>query len=147
MCITFWLANSFFPAESLAYASAVSILLAVVFVAVSLSMVIYAIWQGKTQNLRLMPDITGSESFFKLFTTIPVFATGLACHVTSKCSSFWQSHFSSVIDLLLLEQLISYKLFTCQFQNKQEKKKTSKKWRISLFCKVISTKSLPDALF
>lgn len=68
--------------ESLAHASAVSILLAVVFVAISLSMAIYAIWQGKTQKLRLIPDIANADSFFKLFTTIPVLATGLACHVT-----------------------------------------------------------------
>lgn len=78
-----------FPAESLAHASAVSILLAVVFVAISLSMAIYAIWQGKTQKLRLIPDIANADSFFKLFTTIPVLATGLACHVTSKSSSVW----------------------------------------------------------
>lgn len=67
--------------ESLGHASAVSILLALVFVAISFSMAIYAIWAGQTMKLRLFPDIYSTDSFLKLFTTIPVLATGLVCHI------------------------------------------------------------------
>uniref|UniRef100_A0A5B6ZBG9 Putative sodium-coupled neutral amino acid transporter 7 n=1 Tax=Davidia involucrata TaxID=16924 RepID=A0A5B6ZBG9_DAVIN len=67
--------------ESLSHASAVSILLAVVFVVLCSVMAIYAMWQGKSQRLRLVPDFSNGVSFFDLFTTIPVFATGFGCHV------------------------------------------------------------------
>nr|XP_043617397.1 amino acid transporter AVT6C-like [Erigeron canadensis] len=68
--------------ESLGHASAVSILLAVVFVVIISGMAIYAMLEGKTQELRLVPDFSDRSSFFNLFTTIPVMATALACHVT-----------------------------------------------------------------
>ncbi|XP_057474547.1 amino acid transporter AVT6C [Actinidia eriantha] len=67
--------------ESLKHASAVSILLAVLFVAICSIMAIYAMWEGKTQRLRLVPDFAKGVSFFDLFTTIPVFATSFGCHV------------------------------------------------------------------
>ncbi|CAH1424968.1 unnamed protein product [Lactuca virosa] len=68
--------------ESLCHASAVSILLAVVFVVIISGMAVYAMLEGKTQELRLIPDFGDGFSFFNLFTTIPVLATALACHVT-----------------------------------------------------------------
>ncbi|KAK2982445.1 hypothetical protein RJ640_026288 [Escallonia rubra] len=68
--------------ESLGHTSAISVLLAVVFVAVSSAMAVYAMWQGETQQLRLVPDFDNGVSYFELSTTIPVLATGLACHVT-----------------------------------------------------------------
>ncbi|XP_076952480.1 amino acid transporter AVT6C-like [Bidens hawaiensis] len=69
--------------ESLGHASAVSILLAVVFVVVITGMAIYAMLEGKTQELKLVPDFSdGSSSVFNLFTTIPVIATAFSCHVT-----------------------------------------------------------------
>ncbi|KAK9284062.1 hypothetical protein L1049_012322 [Liquidambar formosana] len=67
--------------ESLKHSSAISILLAVVFVAISSVMAICAMWQGKTQKLRLIPDFANHTSIFDLFTTIPVFVTGFAFHV------------------------------------------------------------------
>ncbi|KAA8534007.1 hypothetical protein F0562_031524 [Nyssa sinensis] len=68
--------------ESLKHASAVSILLAVVFVAICSGMAVFALWEGKSQKLRLVPDFASGVSVFDLFTTIPVFATGFGCHVT-----------------------------------------------------------------
>ncbi|PWA96210.1 amino acid transporter, transmembrane domain-containing protein [Artemisia annua] len=68
--------------ESLAHASAISILLAVIFVVIISGMAIYAILEGTTQELRLFPDFNDEFSVFNLFTTIPVMATALACHVT-----------------------------------------------------------------
>ncbi|XP_048322570.2 amino acid transporter AVT6C-like [Ziziphus jujuba] len=66
--------------DSLKHSSAVSILLAVFFVAVSSAMAIYALFKGKTQKLRLFPDFS-QVSVFDLFTTIPVFVTGFGFHV------------------------------------------------------------------
>lgn len=71
-------------AESLKHASGVSILLAVMFVAICSAMAIHAMWEGKTQGLRLIPDFANGVSFFDLFTTLPVFATGFACHFCGK---------------------------------------------------------------
>ncbi|KAF7133380.1 hypothetical protein RHSIM_Rhsim09G0182700 [Rhododendron simsii] len=67
--------------ESLKHASALSILLAVLFVAICSAMAIHAAWEGKTERLRLVPDFANGVSFFDLFTTIPVFATSFGCHV------------------------------------------------------------------
>ncbi|CAA2980853.1 sodium-coupled neutral amino acid transporter 7 [Olea europaea subsp. europaea] len=68
--------------DSLRHASALSILLAVFFVAICSVMAIYAIWVGKTQRPRLGPDFASGVSFIHLFTTIPIFATAFGCHVT-----------------------------------------------------------------
>ncbi|XP_065870297.1 amino acid transporter AVT6C-like [Euphorbia lathyris] len=67
--------------DSLKYTSAISVLLALVFIAITSSMAISAMLQGKTQKLRLFPDFSNESSIFDLFTTIPVFVTGLAFHV------------------------------------------------------------------
>ncbi|KAD4586020.1 hypothetical protein E3N88_23621 [Mikania micrantha] len=68
--------------ESLGHASAISILLAVVFVVIISGMAIYAMVEGVTQELKLVPNFSDGFSFFSLFTTIPVMATALSCHVT-----------------------------------------------------------------
>ncbi|CAH9077145.1 unnamed protein product [Cuscuta europaea] len=67
--------------DSLRHASAISILLAVLFVAVCSGMALYSLWKGETESLRLFPDFSNGVSFFYLFTTIPVFATAFGCHV------------------------------------------------------------------
>ncbi|XP_027104228.1 amino acid transporter AVT6C isoform X1 [Coffea arabica] len=67
--------------DSLRYASAASILLAVLFVVLCSGMAIQAMWEGKTQKARLVPDFAHGMSFFDLFTTIPVIATAFGCHV------------------------------------------------------------------
>ncbi|CAN4101755.1 unnamed protein product [Withania somnifera] len=67
--------------HSLRHASTVSILLAVLFVAICSMMAIHAMWEGKTERLRLVPDFSNGVSFADLFTTIPVFATAFGCHV------------------------------------------------------------------
>ncbi|PIN20480.1 Amino acid transporter protein [Handroanthus impetiginosus] len=67
--------------DSLRHASAISVLLAAFFVAICSAMAIYAMWVGKTQRPRLVPDFTNGVSVFSLFTTIPVFATAFGCHV------------------------------------------------------------------
>ncbi|KAL6503784.1 hypothetical protein OROGR_025707 [Orobanche gracilis] len=69
------------PSDSLRHASAVSVLLAAFFVAICSAMAIHAMWVGKTQRPRLVPDFKNGVSTFDLFTTIPIFATAFGCHV------------------------------------------------------------------
>ncbi|WCJ18892.1 Transmembrane amino acid transporter family protein [Euphorbia peplus] len=66
--------------DSLKYNSGISILLSLVFIGITSSMAISAMWQGKTQKLRLFPDSSSQSSMFDLFSTIPVFASCLAFH-------------------------------------------------------------------
>ncbi|KAL6581268.1 hypothetical protein OROMI_007191 [Orobanche minor] len=69
------------PSDSLRHASAISVLLAAFFVAICSAMAIHAMWVGKTQRPRLVPDFENGVSTFDLFTTIPIFATAFGCHV------------------------------------------------------------------
>ncbi|KAL3521279.1 hypothetical protein ACH5RR_019428 [Cinchona calisaya] len=70
--------------DSLRHASAISILLAVLFVVLCSGMAIRAMWEGKSEKTRLVPDFANGVSFFDLFTTIPVIVTAFACHVNGK---------------------------------------------------------------
>ncbi|KAM3697720.1 hypothetical protein ACB098_06G134900 [Castanea mollissima] len=66
--------------DSLRYTSAISVLLAVLFVVICSAMAIQALWEGKsTQKLRLLPDFS-KVSVFDLFTTVPIFVTGFGFH-------------------------------------------------------------------
>ncbi|XP_061375034.1 amino acid transporter AVT6C-like [Gastrolobium bilobum] len=66
--------------ESLKYSSAVSTLLAVVFVGVCCWLAIVALVQGKTQTPRLFPQLDHQTSFFDLFTAVPVVVTAFTFH-------------------------------------------------------------------
>ncbi|CAN0921755.1 Amino acid transporter AVT6C [Linum grandiflorum] len=66
--------------ESLKFSSAVSVLLAMIFVAISSVMAIYALTQGKTNKPRLLPDLDSQSSFFELFTAVPVIVTAFTFH-------------------------------------------------------------------
>ncbi|XP_054789091.1 amino acid transporter AVT6C-like isoform X2 [Prosopis cineraria] len=66
--------------DSLRYSSGISILLALVFVAISSSMAFYGMWFGKTQPMRIFPDFS-QVSILDVFATIPVFVTGFGFHV------------------------------------------------------------------
>ncbi|XP_047328681.1 amino acid transporter AVT6C-like [Impatiens glandulifera] len=66
--------------ESLKFSSAVSIFLALVFVAICFAMAISAIFAGKTETPRLVPHLDGQASFFNLFTAIPVIVTAFTFH-------------------------------------------------------------------
>ncbi|XVF24206.1 hypothetical protein REPUB_Repub13aG0107700 [Reevesia pubescens] len=67
--------------NSLRHTSAISILLAVVFIAISSAVAIYALWKGKTQKIRLLPDFANQVTVCDLFTTVPVLVTGFGFHV------------------------------------------------------------------
>ncbi|OIW04124.1 hypothetical protein TanjilG_00684 [Lupinus angustifolius] len=66
--------------DSLRYTSAISILLALVFVVICSSMSFYALWRGKTQSPRILPDFS-QVTVLDLFTTVPIFVTGFGFHV------------------------------------------------------------------
>ncbi|PON83243.1 Amino acid transporter, transmembrane domain containing protein [Trema orientale] len=66
--------------ESLKFSSAVSVLLAVIFVAICSVMAIIALVQGKTRNPRLVPQLDEQTSFFDLFTAVPVIVTAFTFH-------------------------------------------------------------------
>lgn len=66
--------------DSLKYSSALSILLALVFVVICSSMASHALWSGKTQSVRILPDFS-QVTTLDLFTTVPIFVTGFGFHV------------------------------------------------------------------
>ena len=75
--------------ESLRFTSAISVLLAVVFVAISSVMAISALFEGKTQSPRLLPQLDDQTSFFDLFTAVPVIVTAFTFHFNGKNPSFF----------------------------------------------------------
>uniref|UniRef100_A0A1J3DA40 Putative sodium-coupled neutral amino acid transporter 7 n=1 Tax=Noccaea caerulescens TaxID=107243 RepID=A0A1J3DA40_NOCCA len=67
--------------DRLAFSSAISFLLALLFVVISSVLAIIALVQGKTKNPRLFPELNnGGESFFNLFTASPVIVTAFTFH-------------------------------------------------------------------
>ncbi|XWS74745.1 hypothetical protein CRYUN_Cryun01aG0024100 [Craigia yunnanensis] len=66
--------------ESLRYSSAISVFLAVVFVAISSVLAILALLEGKTKSPRLLPQLDNTTSFFDLFTAVPVIVTAFTFH-------------------------------------------------------------------
>ncbi|KAJ4979865.1 hypothetical protein NE237_010645 [Protea cynaroides] len=66
--------------ESLRFTSAISVLLAIMFVGISSVMAILVLWKGKTQRPRLLPDLASPTSFFELFTAVPVIVTAFTFH-------------------------------------------------------------------
>ncbi|GMI72635.1 hypothetical protein like AT3G56200 [Hibiscus trionum] len=66
--------------ESLRFSSAISVFLAVVFVAISSVMAIMALFEGKTNSPRLLPELDNKASFFDLFTAVPVIVTAFTFH-------------------------------------------------------------------
>ncbi|KAL0896648.1 hypothetical protein Bca101_080609 [Brassica carinata] len=67
--------------DRLALSSAISFLLALLFVIISSVLAIVALVQGKTKSPRLFPDLNnGGQSFFNLFTASPVIVTAFTFH-------------------------------------------------------------------
>lgn len=70
--------------DSLKYTSALSVGLAVVFVAITAGVVIVKFIYGGIAVPRLLPEINDQTSFWKLFTSFPVLVTAYICHHNSK---------------------------------------------------------------
>ena len=66
--------------DSLRYTSALSVGLAIVFVAITAAVVIVRLIEGSIRMPRLMPELIDQASFWKLFTTVPVIVTAYICH-------------------------------------------------------------------
>ncbi|KAG4962562.1 hypothetical protein AAZX31_14G090200 [Glycine max] len=71
---------SFRRVDSLRYTSALSVGLAIVFVVITAGIAIVKFIDGSIVMPRLMPKFTGLESFWKLFTTIPILVSAYICH-------------------------------------------------------------------
>ncbi|PRQ27888.1 putative amino acid transporter, transmembrane domain-containing protein [Rosa chinensis] len=71
---------SFKRVDSLRYTSALSVGLAVVFVAIIAGVAIVKLIEGGIGFPRLMPKLEDQASFWKLFTTIPILVTAYICH-------------------------------------------------------------------
>nr|CAB3494646.1 unnamed protein product [Digitaria exilis] len=66
--------------DSLRYTSAVSILLAVVFIIISLGIAVYTIFTGTVNMPRMFPDFSRLSSPFELFTAVPVIVVAFTFH-------------------------------------------------------------------
>ena len=70
--------------DSLRYTSALSVGLAIVFVAITAGVAVVKLIDGSIEMPRLMSELVDQASFWKLFTTIPVLVTAYICHHNSK---------------------------------------------------------------
>ncbi|CAN7061509.1 unnamed protein product, partial [Brassica oleracea var. botrytis] len=66
--------------ERLAFSSAISFLLAVLFLVISSVLAISALMKGQTKSPRLFPDLTNGGSFWNLFTASPIIVTAFTFH-------------------------------------------------------------------
>ncbi|XP_058110523.1 amino acid transporter AVT6C-like [Magnolia sinica] len=66
--------------DSLRFTSAISVLLAVVFLIISSAMALSALFQGTAESPRWLPDLSGDISFLDLFTAVPVIVTAFTFH-------------------------------------------------------------------
>ncbi|CAH8384944.1 unnamed protein product [Eruca vesicaria subsp. sativa] len=66
--------------DSLRYASAVSVALAVVFLIITAGISIMKFINGGVAMPRLLPDVSDLTSFLNLFTVVPVLVTAFICH-------------------------------------------------------------------
>ncbi|XP_066312810.1 amino acid transporter AVT6C-like isoform X1 [Miscanthus floridulus] len=66
--------------DSLRFTSAISILLAVVFMLISLGIALYALFKGTATMPRMLPDFSRLSSPFELFTAVPVIVLAFTFH-------------------------------------------------------------------
>ncbi|TVU36673.1 hypothetical protein EJB05_18617, partial [Eragrostis curvula] len=66
--------------DSLRYTSAISILLAVVFMLISFGIAVYALFNGTATMPRMLPDFSRLSSPFELFTAVPVIVVAFTFH-------------------------------------------------------------------
>ncbi|KAK8453956.1 hypothetical protein SEVIR_5G370600v4 [Setaria viridis] len=66
--------------DSLRFTSAISIMLAVVFMLISLGIAVYALLKGTATMPRMLPDFSRLSSPFELFTAVPVIVVAFTFH-------------------------------------------------------------------
>lgn len=92
--------------ESLRFTSAISVLLAVVFVGISSVMAIFALIEGKTEHPRLLPHLDDQTSFFHLFTAVPVIVTAFTFHFNVHPISFELGSSSNMISAVRISLVV-----------------------------------------
>ncbi|KAG5240032.1 amino acid transporter family protein [Salix suchowensis] len=92
--------------ESLRFSSAISVLLAVVFVGICSVMAICALVEGKTKSPRLLPHLDNKTSFFDLFTAVPVIVTAFTFHFNVHPISFELSRPSDMVSAVKISLLL-----------------------------------------
>ncbi|KAI5574695.1 hypothetical protein POPTR_010G181800v4 [Populus trichocarpa] len=92
--------------ESLRFSSAISVLLAVVFVGICSVMAIYALIEGKTKSPRLLPHLDNKTSFFDLFTAAPVIVTAFTFHFNVHPISFELGKPSDMVSAVKISLLL-----------------------------------------
>uniref|UniRef100_A0A7N0TTT4 Amino acid transporter transmembrane domain-containing protein n=1 Tax=Kalanchoe fedtschenkoi TaxID=63787 RepID=A0A7N0TTT4_KALFE len=81
LTLTFFIPSICFKRiDSLRYTSTISVLLAVVFLAVVASVSVYKIVEGSVLRPRWFPEITNFGSFWNFFTVVPVIVCACVCH-------------------------------------------------------------------
>lgn len=71
-------------ADSLRFTSALSVVLAVAFLVITIGISIIKLVSGGIMMPRLLPSVTDLASFWKLFTVVPVLVTAYICHYNGK---------------------------------------------------------------
>jgi amino acid permease len=66
--------------DSLRYTSAVSILLAAIFMLITMGIAVYTLFTGTAKMPRLLPDFSSLSSPFELFTAVPVIVVAFTFH-------------------------------------------------------------------
>uniref|UniRef100_A0A6N2LS59 Amino acid transporter transmembrane domain-containing protein n=1 Tax=Salix viminalis TaxID=40686 RepID=A0A6N2LS59_SALVM len=92
--------------ESLRFSSAISVLLAVVFVGICSVMAICALVEGKTKSPRLLPHLDNKTSFFDLFTAVPVIVTAFTFHFNVHPISFELGRPSDMVSAVKISLLL-----------------------------------------
>lgn len=92
--------------ESLRFSSAISVFLALVFVAISSVLAILALLEGKSKSLRLLPQLDNNTSFFDLFTAVPVIVTAFTFHFNVHPIGFEMNKSSDMISAVRISLVL-----------------------------------------
>ena len=75
-----------FIADTLRFTSALSLVLAFVFLVITAGIVITKFYRGGLMKPRLYPNVTDLSSVWKLFTVVPVLVNAYICHSNGNAS-------------------------------------------------------------
>lgn len=75
-------------ADSLRFTSAISFVLAIVFIVVLIGVTIYKLIEGNVKTPTWFPDVNSTTSFLNLFTAVPVLVCAYLCHFNGKITDY-----------------------------------------------------------
>lgn len=76
--------TAYVVADSLRFTSAISFVLAIVFIVVLIGVTIYKLIEGSIKTPTWFPSVDSSASFLNLFTAVPVLVCAYLCHFNGK---------------------------------------------------------------